>query len=182
MKKLLGIFIIVFALSSCSQEEKDFNTIEEESSNEIIQAKDFFCGPGYHLEWALTDTPIRLFKKPKPFCNKGFGFCFGLDAVFTFDCVRNTINNTPDSNAIKFNSDGNEIDVVAVENLKDKKITFYFSSDVINSSDNIPSDFDIFVVEDGVYISNNYKLTGGSYPKIVDGAYFKYDVPYIYEN
>ncbi|TXE15841.1 hypothetical protein ES692_15210 [Psychroserpens burtonensis] len=140
----------------------------------------FLCGPGYHLEWELVDTPIRIFKKSG--CESGFGLCFSVGAVWAFDCVRNSLDDVPVISRVTFDPTTEKIDAVAVGDRNIDRLTFYYHKDIMDSSDHDATDFLIMDIEDGVYISSNYKLVAGTYNRVINGDYYTYTVPYVDEN
>lgn len=73
------------------------------------------------------------------------------------------------------------INVLGIADTKENEITFYFAKDIINSQNHSASDF-ITLDVDNVYMNDKIKLVSGSYPKIEEGAFYKYIVPYTNEN
>lgn len=61
MKKLLLVLVVAIGLSACSKDTNDL-TQSEQNFNLDNEAKDFLCGPGYHLEFQMFDELV-LFKK-----------------------------------------------------------------------------------------------------------------------
>jgi hypothetical protein len=178
-KFILSITVLSFLFFACSVDNNTNSSenIVEDNFNYSESAKSFsICGVGYHLEWELLETPIRLFKKSG--CESGFGLCFSVGAVWSFDCVRNPIISAA---RVSFNPDNNEIKSVAVGDESTKLIKFYFHKDIVDSTDNVPSDFDVFDVENGVFISDDFELVSGVYNKNIEGEYFTYTVPFIYK-
>lgn len=178
MKKNIVIIIIALvSLSACSKDNND-PIKEEQISTSEFQAKDFLCGPGYHLEFQVFDE-LRLFKKSG--CNDGFGFCFGIRLNIVFDCVRNTVTSTANSENVFYDDETQYAKTLGIADPTTNEITFYFHRDITNSPYHNVSDFDYLDIENGVYLNDNVKLVGGSYPKIIDGVYYKYVVPYTDE-
>ncbi len=178
MKKIIILIVVVFSLSACSSDTNDI-TQKEQNANLEDQAKGFLCGPGYHLEFTVFDE-LRLFKKGG--CDDGFGFCFGIRLNISFDCVRNTLTSVPNSNNVSYDNTTQQLNALGIADPKKKEITFYFHKDIINSPNHNPSDFTTLDVDNDVYMNDKVKLIGGSYPKVVEGTFYKYNVPYTNEN
>lgn len=170
MKNSFFICLFTFLLLSCNSENIESN--EQNAIDSENYSRFALCPQGYHMEWELIETPVRLFKKSG--CKSGFGFCFQVGMIWSFDCVRNTSI----SQRVTYNALKNQVNTVAVENPENKTIKFYFHRDIVNSPDNLPTDFNTFDVEDKVSISEGYKLVGGEYPRVVEGDYYTYTVPY----
>lgn len=182
MKKLFLLLIFACFIFSCSNETNDTinSKIEQENVSSEQMQRGFLCGSGYHLEWELVDTPIRLFKKSG--CSSGFGLCFEAGAVWSFDCVRDPVPELVDvAPRVSFTLTNNLINSVAIGNENTKMIKFYFSKHIVGSTDNIPVHFNVFDVDNDVYISDHYKLVSGIYNKVVEGDFFTYTVPFTYE-
>ncbi len=178
MKKIIILIAIIFSLSACSNDTNDL--IQEVQNTTLeVQSRGLFCGPGYHLEFTFFDE-LRLFKKKG--CDDGFGFCFGVRLTIAFDCVQNTVASVPNSKNVAYDITTQQIKALGIADPANKEITFYFHKDIVQSPNHNPSDFTTLDVDNDVYMSDKIKLVDGSYPKVVDGIFYKYIVPYIDEN
>lgn len=172
------LVITVFIISACS-DNTNYEVKGEKNTDLEFQQKDFFCGAGHHLELTFFEDLV-LFKKggaKKGTCGDGFGFCFGWDFGWNIDCVPNTITTAPKNSNVSYNSATQEIKALGIADASTKEFTFYFHQNIENSPNHNPSDFASLDVGEGIDF-DGVKLTSGSYPKIVDGIFFKYIVPY----
>jgi hypothetical protein len=179
MKKPLILFILTVGLFACSNNSNEINS-EEQIINFEVQAKDFFCGPGHHLELTFFDELV-LFQKggaKKGTCGDGFGFCFGINFGWNIECVRNEVATVANSDNVFYDRDSQEMNALGIADPSTKELTIYFHEDVEGSPNHYPSDFATLDVGAGVNF-NGIELVNGSYPKIVDGIFFKYIVPYV---
>lgn len=163
----MAIFILSCSNQSSSDEISNVNLEQQR-----VAPVSGICPPREHLVWELVDTPIKLFKKSG--CGGGFGFCFQAGAVWNFSCER---NEPIDFGRINFTANNNLVSTIAITDSANKKINFYFSSDVVNSTDNVASDFDNMDI-DGILMSDNIRLISGIYNKTVVGNYFVHEIPY----
>lgn len=120
----------------------------------------------------MVDVPIKLFKKSG--CSGGFGLCFQAGTVWNFSCER---NEPIDFGRVNFTQNNNLVSAIAITDSANKKIDFYFSKDVLNSTENMASDFDSMDV-DGILMSDNLKLVAGIYNKTIIGNNFVYEIAY----
>jgi len=178
MKKIILLIVIVFSFSACSKDSNDSLKIEQNLDQENY-AKDFFCGPSHHIEFRMFDELV-LFKKGG--CNNGFGFCFGIRLNIAFDCVRNTATSVPNSENVNYDTITQKVNALGISDPKENEITFYFYKEIVNSPNHNASDFSSLDVDNDVKMNDKIKLVGGSYPKVEEGEFYKYIVPYVYEN
>jgi hypothetical protein len=106
--------------------------------------------------------------------------CFQFGFKWTFDCKRAASLQSPESRALFNSADGSGV-MSVIKNSVDKNFTIIFDKRIQESALYSGFNFDTFSVGKECFFEfeMKYYLIEGEYPKIVDGNYIKYTIPYV---
>jgi hypothetical protein len=176
MKNIFKIVVLFFGLITLQGcEENNIQTQPTENSYDALSRR--ICPDGFtmvvKLEWKYD-----IFEKFDYLtCKGGWGFCFQVGPVLTFDCVR---NRSLMDNVATFNTHTGEGSSIGIPDEINKTYTFYFHKDMMSAPEYQNKDFNFLSIGNDLYISSErtQKLIEGNYPKIIEGDYIKYIINY----
>lgn len=177
MKNLFKIMFLtlgLLVLQGC--DEKADQTSSTKSSDELLNRR--ICPDGQQLVVTVS-WHFDIFEKFDGLtCKNGWGLCFQAGPVWNFECVR--IRSIVAAR-VSFDLQTNSGTAIGIPNEESKKCTFYFHKNIMNSSLYQNKEFETLSIGPDLYIDDTKtkKLVQGSYPIIIDGDYFKYDVDYV---
>lgn len=175
-KLFLFLAVVSLGTTSCSNEDNVNLQNESSSSDFRLKSDDNWPCPPEHRFQIVKEFKL-VFLKKFPECEKGFGGCF-LRITGTFDCVRiNPGPQPPASGQLQAPNSVGEVGVM-FQQLDSQYLNMWVPQSIVNSPEHSPSDFDTFEVGQGQYLTDDILLTAGSYPKTIDGTFFKYTIPY----
>ena len=177
MKNYLNLILVIFCLTTLhSCDEKNDEVQSKEQSNELLNRG---MRPDDQELVVSVSWAWDVFEKVNGLtCKDGWGFCFQVGPVWTFDCAK--IKSVV-AGKVVFNLQANSGTSIGIPNEENKTGTFYFHKNIMSSNVYNTKNFSTSSIGTDLYIdcAKTKKLVEGDYPIVMDGDYFKYPIDYV---